>query len=72
MEAIDRKLVLNIEQCDLIMRNNNLMLRELNEVMRSQKDDIGKNAVARCMAVVVSNSMYANDEQFRLSIETNE
>lgn len=72
MEAIDHKLVLNIEQCDLIMRNNNLMLRELNEVMRSQKDDIGKNAVARCMAVVVSNSMYANDEQFRLSIETNE
>ena len=72
MEAIDPKLVLNMEQCDLIMRNNNLMLRELNEVMRSQKDDIGKNAVARCMAVVVSNSMYANDEQFRLSIETNE
>lgn len=69
MAKINRKLVLDVDQCQLIMDNNNLIMTELNQIMQTQTDDVSKNNIARCMAVVLSNSMYANDEQFRLSIE---
>ncbi|WP_201595294.1 hypothetical protein [Psychrobacter vallis] len=72
MAKINYKLVLSVTDCDLIMDNNKVILKEMNEVMLSQTDDIGRNAVARCMAMVVSNFMYANDEKFRLSIEPRE
>lgn len=71
MANIDRNLVLNIEQCDLIIQNDMIMLGELNEVMFGQPNDDARNAVSRCIAIVASNLMHAKNESVRLSLERN-